>query len=98
MTKRVAFIFWSCVIAIQIAGATMDFVGGSLDDPIRLIGVLLLTPGLAFIWGWMGRHLTNHTTPAEYAGMLGIAVIINLAIAGLIHFFFWTIRRLKKAK
>jgi hypothetical protein len=96
MTKRAAFMFWSCVIAIQVTGATMDFMGGSLDDPIRLLGILLLTPGLAFIWGWMGRHLTTETTPAEYAAMLGIAVVINLGIAGVIHIFFWTIRRFTK--
>jgi hypothetical protein len=88
MPKRIALIFWSCVLAIQITGATMDFLGGNLDDPIRLTGVLLLTPGLALIWGWMGRHLTTSTTPLEYAAMLGIAVSINLALAGLVYFFF----------
>ena len=91
MTKRAAFIFWICVIAIQITGATMDLVGGNLDDPIRLTGTLLLTPGLAVIWGWMGKHLP--ASPATYAGMLGIAVVINLAIAAIIHAFLWTIRR-----
>jgi len=96
MTKRAAFIFWICVIAIQITGATMDLIGGNLDDPIRLMGTLLLTPGLAFIWGWIGRHLP--ASPAEYAAMLGIAVVINLAIAGIIHAFLWTIRRLIKTK
>jgi hypothetical protein len=95
MTKRVAFIFWSCVIAIQITGAAMDFMGGNLDDPIRLIGTLLLTPGLDFMWGWMGRHLTTQTTPTEYAAMLGIAVAINLGIAGVIHIF-WIICRFNK--
>jgi hypothetical protein len=98
MTKRFTLIFWSCVIAIQLTGATMDLLGGNLDDPIRLIGILLLTPGLALIWGWMGRHLTTNTTPAEYAGMLGIAVAINFAIAGLTHFFFWIIRQIRQSK
>jgi hypothetical protein len=95
MTKRAALIFWTCVIAIQVTGATMDFMGGSLDDPIRLLGILFLTPGLALIWGWMGRHLTNQTTPSEYAAMLGIAVAINLGIAALIHLVFFVIRKFR---
>jgi hypothetical protein len=96
MTKRAAFIFWICVIAIQITGATMDLIGGNLDDPIRLLGILLLTPGLALIWGWMGRHLP--TSPVVYAAMLGVAVVINLAIAGVIQVFLLAIRRLAKTK
>jgi hypothetical protein len=51
MTKRAARLFWICVIAIQITGATMDWMGGNLDDPIRLLGTVLLTPGLDLSWG-----------------------------------------------
>jgi len=42
MTKRTTSIFWACVGAIQLIGLVLDSVGGNLDDPARVVGLLLL--------------------------------------------------------
>ena len=61
----------------------MDLFGGSLDDPVRLSGLMLLFPGLLFTWQWMVKHVTTHL---QYETMLIVTVIINLGLAGLVHF------------
>jgi hypothetical protein len=74
----------------------MDFIGGNLDDPIRLIGTILLTPGLDVAWGLRDSRVVAPMSAGEYISLLGIAVAINMAIAALIHAFIWAIRGLTK--
>lgn len=81
MTRRGAIILWTCAIAIQVTGLTLDFMGGSLDDPVRLVGLLVLEPGLSVVWG----QAQSITTPRGYYSLLGTAVGINLVLAGIIH-------------
>jgi hypothetical protein len=78
MKKRTALIYWSCVVGVQLAGLVMDSIGGNLDS-IRLFGLLLLGPGISYV------RVTVSTTDAQYYRMLGVAIAINLLIAGLIH-------------
>jgi hypothetical protein len=81
---------------IQIGGVTMDWMGGNLDDPLRLMGTVLLTPGLDLSWAWTNGQRSAPMTAAEYASLLGIAVAINLAIAAMIHASIWAVRGLIK--
>jgi hypothetical protein len=94
MTKRTIVKFWVSVVGIQLAGWTLDFIGGlmagSLDSLTRLLGLMLLFPGIAVVWEWMDKYATSL---ARYEALLGVAMAINMAVAGLILFSFcWTIR------
>jgi len=94
MARRTTIIFWAVVVGIQATGTAMDFFGGNLDDPIRLMGELLLIPGYALGFQWMSRQISAH--PDEYLGVLGIPVAINLAIASLIYLVMWMVAERKK--
>ena len=92
MSKRSTFIFWSIVVGLQATGFLLDAVGGNLDDPVRLLGLLLLEPGLSFIWNWVPEHVH---TQVQYEGAILMAVAINLSIAGAIYFVCRVVRKLR---
>jgi hypothetical protein len=85
MTKRTVVKFWVCVIGIQITGLAMVVLGGDLDDPVKLLGLFVLSPGTIVMWG---RAIYITTLTGVYF-MLATAMAINLAVAGVIHFLFW---------
>jgi hypothetical protein len=94
MTKHTVVKFWVSVIGIQIAGWMLDFIGGimgsDLDNVMRLVGLMILFPGIAVVWGSMDKYATSLV---RYEAMLGVAVIINITVAGVILFLFcWTTR------
>jgi len=80
MSKRTIRIFWSCVGGLQLLGFVL---GGSLDDPMRILGLIMLEPGVSLIWDWVPRHVTTH---AEYEGAIAMAVAINVSVAALVFF------------
>jgi len=81
MSKRAILIFWFCVGSLQLLGCVLDFLGGSLDDPVRLLGLMMLEPGVSLIWDWVPRHVTTHS---EYETAIAIAIAINLSVATLV--------------
>ena len=54
---------------------------------MRLLGLMMLEPGVSLIWDWVPRHVTAH---AEYEGAIAMAVAINVSVAALV-FFTWVI-------
>ena len=94
MSISSTLIFWSIVAGIQATGFALDAVGGNLDDPIRLLGLLLLEPGVSFLWDWVPKHVHTH---AQYEGAILIAAAINLAIAGAIYVVCTIVRKLRNA-
>ena len=95
MSKRNTFIFWSIVAGMQATGFLLDAVGGNLDDPIRLLGLLLLEPGVSFLWDWVPKHVHTH---AQYEGAMLIAVAFNLSIAGAIYGVCTIVRKLRNVR
>ena len=98
MTRRSTIIFWALVVGIQATGVAFDFFGGNLDDHIRLFGELLLLPGFALTFSWMSRQLNANTTAADYLGMLGVMVAINLVLAAMVYLMIRITRRLRKSE
>ena len=92
MFKRSTLTFWGIVAGIQATGILLDAVGGNLDDPVRLFGLLLLEPGVSFIWDWVPKHVDTH---AQYEGAILMAVAINLSIAGAIYGVCAIVRKLR---
>jgi len=96
--KRVTFVFWACVIALQIAGIALNCFGGNLNSPTRLAGMLLLSPGMWIMFPWIEPHIASNAPVTQYAASLGIAVAMNFGFAGLLQLLFWAIRTLERGK
>lgn len=92
MSKRSTLVFLSVVTGVEVTGFILDAGGGNLDDPVRFFGLLLLEPGVSFIWDWVPKHVHTH---AQYEGAILIAVAMNLTIAAAIYLSCAAVRKLR---